>query len=69
MVVTSKPSMAACSALMGSISVTITRAPMPRSECAEPLPTSPYPQITATLPATMTSVARLMPSASDSRQP
>src|SRR5580658_6243640 len=42
---------------------------MPRNECDEPLPTSPYPQITATLPATITSVARLMPSASDSRQP
>src|SRR5438309_4228381 len=69
MVVTSKPSIAACSALIGSISVTMTRAPIPRSECAEPLPTSPYPQITATLPATITSVARLMPSASDSRQP
>src|SRR5215831_7111808 len=68
-VVTSKPSMAACSALIGSISVTTTRAPMPRSECAQPLPTSPYPQITATLPAIITSVARLMPSASDSRQP
>src|SRR3984957_9059291 len=69
MVVTSKPSIAACSALMGSISVTTTRAPIPRRECAEPLPTSPYPQITAILPATITSVARLMPSASDSRQP
>src|SRR5580698_3582175 len=68
-VVTSKPSIAACSALIGSISVTTTRAPIPRSECAEPLPTSPYPQITATLPATITSVARLMPSANDSRQP
>src|SRR5580658_7843143 len=68
-VVTSKPSIAACSALIGSISVTTTRAPMPRSECAEPLPTSPYPQMTHTLPATITSVARLMPSASDSRQP
>src|SRR6201996_4333626 len=68
-VVTSKPSIAACSALMGSTSVTITRAPMPRSECEQPLPTSPYPQTTATLPATITSVARLMPSTSDSRQP
>ena len=37
MVVTSKPSMAACSALMGSISVTMTRAPKPRSECARAL--------------------------------
>ena len=40
-VVTSNPSIAACKALMGSISVTMTRAPKPRSECAEPLPTSP----------------------------
>src|SRR6266568_4249941 len=69
MVVTSNPSIAACSALIGSTSVTITRAPMPRSDCAEPLPTSPCPQMTATLPATITSVARLMPSTSDSRQP
>src|SRR5512135_2555466 len=68
-VVTSKPSIAACSALIGSISVTTTRAPNPRSECAEPLPTSPYPHTTATLPATITSVARLIPSLSDSRQP
>ena len=30
MVVTSKPSIAACKALMGSISVTMTRAPKPR---------------------------------------
>src|ERR1035441_5708310 len=69
MVVTSKPSIAACNALMGSTSVMTTRAPMPRSEWEQPLPTSPYPQTTATLPATITSVARLMPSASDSRQP
>src|SRR5579875_1754912 len=68
-VVTSYPCIAACSALIGSISVTITRAPMPRNDCAEPLPTSPYPQTTATLPAIITSVARLMPSTSDSRQP
>src|SRR5512142_3251715 len=68
-VVTSKPSIAACSALIGSISVTSTRAPKPRSEWAEPLPTSPYPQTTATLPAIMTPVARFKPSDSDSRQP
>src|SRR6185312_2551304 len=54
---------------MGSISVTMTRAPSPRRLAAEPLPTSPYPHTTATLPATISSVARLMPSASDSRQP
>ncbi len=40
-VATAKPSIAACSAQIGSISVTITRAPAPRSEAAEPLPTSP----------------------------
>ena len=38
---TSKPSMAACSAQIGSISVTITRAACALSEAAEPLPTSP----------------------------
>jgi hypothetical protein len=38
---TSKPSIAACSAQIGSISVTFTRAPAPASEAAEPLPTSP----------------------------
>src|ERR1039457_5185759 len=68
-VVTSKPSIAACRALIGSTSVTMQRAPMPRSGCAHPLPTSPYPQITATLPATITSVARLIPSARDSLHP
>ena len=36
---------------MGSISVTHTCAESARSACAEPLPTSPYPQTTATLPA------------------
>ena len=40
-VTTSKPSIAACSAQIGSTSVTMTRAPAPRSEAAEPLPTSP----------------------------
>ena len=40
-VFTSKPSIAACRAQMGSISVTTTRAPCPRSACAQPLPTSP----------------------------
>ena len=40
-VVTWKPSIAACSAQIGSISVTMTRAPWPRSDSAQPLPTSP----------------------------
>jgi hypothetical protein len=39
--VTWKPSIAACSAQIGSISVTMTRAPWPRSASAQPLPTSP----------------------------
>ena len=38
---TSKPSISACSALIGSISVTCTRAPWPASDSAQPLPTSP----------------------------
>src|SRR5690606_23520030 len=39
------------------------------SAWAQPLPTSPKPHTTAILPATITSVARLMPSTNDSRQP
>src|SRR6266536_2735610 len=61
--------MAACSAQIGSISVTITRAPWPRRLSAQPLPTSPYPHTTATLPPISTSVPRLMPSMSEWRQP
>jgi hypothetical protein len=38
---TSNPSIAACSAQIGSASVTFTRAPAPASDAAEPLPTSP----------------------------
>ena len=41
MVTTLKPSMAACSALIGSISVTQTWADSARSAWAQPLPTSP----------------------------
>src|SRR6266540_4317184 len=47
----------------------MTRAPCPRSDSAHPLPTSPYPATTATLPPISTSVARLMPSTSECRQP
>ena len=54
--------MAACSAQIGSISVTMTRAPCPRSACAHPLPTSPYPITTATFAESITSDARLSPS-------
>src|SRR3954447_3589807 len=64
-----KPSITACSAQIGSTSVTMTRAPWPRSDSAQPLPTSPYPNTTATLPPISTSVARLMPSMSECRQP
>jgi len=38
-------------------------------EAAEPLPTSPKPQMTTFLPESMTSVARMMPSGSEWRQP
>src|SRR3546814_10409129 len=48
----------ACSAQMGSTSVTRTRAPPLRSDAADPLPTSPKPATQAILPASMTSVAR-----------
>src|SRR5262245_13589871 len=61
--------MAACRAQIGSTSVTMTRAPWPRNDSAQPLPTSPYPQTTATLPPMSTSVARLMPSIRECRQP
>ncbi|MOA29757.1 hypothetical protein D3C78_1507950 [compost metagenome] len=37
----SKPSMHACMAQIGSTSVTLTIMPSWRSDCAEPLPTSP----------------------------
>ena len=40
-VTTLKPSIAACRALMGSISVTQTWADSARSAWAEPMPTSP----------------------------
>src|SRR5664280_1108480 len=63
------PSMAACRAQIGSISVTTTRAPCPHSDSAHPLPTSPNPHTTATLPPMRTSVARLIPSISEWRQP
>ena len=38
---TSKPSIAACKAQIGSTSETITLAPAPRREAADPFPTSP----------------------------
>src|SRR5271165_2695459 len=66
---TSYPCIAACSAQIGSISVITTRAPWPRSDSAQPLPTSPKPHTSATLPPIITSVARSMPSISEWRQP
>ena len=64
-----KPSIAAWSAQMGSISETITRAPAALSACAEPLPTSPKPATKHVFDAIITSVARMMPSGSEWRQP
>uniref|UniRef100_A0A7C9AKT5 Uncharacterized protein n=1 Tax=Opuntia streptacantha TaxID=393608 RepID=A0A7C9AKT5_OPUST len=64
-----RPSIRACRAQMGSISVTITRAPAAFMAAAQPLPTSPYPQTTATLPAIMTSVALMRPSGREWRHP
>ena len=54
---------------MGSISETTTRAPWPFMAAAQPLPTSPKPAMKTVLPASMTSVARMMPSGSEWRQP
>merc|ERR1719324_913112 len=47
----------------------MTRAPAPRSAAAEPLPTSPKPHTSARFPPSITSVARMMPSGSEWRQP
>src|SRR6476469_2294079 len=47
----------------------MTRAPCPRRDSAHPLPTSPYPQTTATLPPISTSVARFRPSIRECRTP
>mmetsp|Transcript_940 Transcript_940/g.2054 ORF Transcript_940/g.2054 Transcript_940/m.2054 type:complete len:204 (-) Transcript_940:692-1303(-) len=63
------PSMHACRAQMGSISEMNTRAPAAFIAAAEPLPTSPNPPIQADFPAIITSVARMMPSGSEWRQP
>merc|ERR1719316_1099213 len=63
------PSMQAWSALIGSISVTMTREPDPRSAAAQPLPTSPKPHTSERLPPSITSVARMMPSVREWRQP
>merc|ERR1719270_703213 len=68
-VTTWKPSMHACNAQMGSISVTRTRAPAPLMAKAHPLPTSPYPHTSARLPPIMTSVARIIPSGKECLHP
>merc|ERR1719399_2749104 len=64
-----KPSMQACNAQIGSISVTMTRAPQPLMAWAQPLPTSPKPQIKARLPPIITSVARMIESGRECLQP
>ena len=66
---TSKPSIAACKAQIGSISVTVTIEPAPLKEAAVPFPTSPYPHTTTLLPANIISVALLMASTADSLHP
>merc|ERR1719174_1409304 len=63
------PSMQAWSALIGSISVISTREPEPLRAAAEPLPTSPKPRMSERLPPSMTSVARMIPSVNEWRQP
>merc|ERR1719258_823020 len=68
-VTTWKPSMHACSAQIGSISVTYVMAACAFIDWAEPLPTSPKPQMTTFLPESMTSVARMIESGSEWRQP
>merc|ERR1719270_2599608 len=68
-VTTWNPSMHACNAQMGSISVTRTRAPAPLMAKAHPLPTSPYPHTSARLPPIITSVARMIPSGKECLQP
>eukprot|EP00438_Fugacium_kawagutii_P006072 Skav200573 [mRNA] locus=scaffold917:265418:266189:+ [translate_table: standard] len=63
------PSMHACKAQIGSISVIKTRAPAPRMAKAQPFPTSPYPATRARLPPIITSVARMMLSGRECLQP
>ena len=57
--------MTASSARNGSISVTVTIAPMPLARAATPLPQKPYPATTKRFPASRTFVARMMPSSVD----
>ncbi|MMZ62259.1 hypothetical protein D1872_244600 [compost metagenome] len=62
MLMTSKPSITASRALIGSTSVTITLAPIPLILIAIPLPTQPYPATTTFLPAMSMLVALNIPS-------
>src|SRR5436190_1927675 len=62
---TSKPSIRASSARIGSTSHTITVAPAPRARSAIPRPVAPYPSTTMVWPATKRLVARRMPSSAD----
>mmetsp|Transcript_25118 Transcript_25118/g.28621 ORF Transcript_25118/g.28621 Transcript_25118/m.28621 type:complete len:204 (-) Transcript_25118:518-1129(-) len=63
------PSIQACRAQIGSISVTYTTQPLARMAAAHPLPTSPYPQMTAFFPAIIISVARIKPSGNECLHP
>ena len=63
--ITRYPSMTAFRAAIGSTSVTITLAPIPRARLANPLPQCPYPATTKVLPASKTLVARIIPSSVD----
>ena len=66
---TSYPSIDACKAHIGSISVILTMDPAPLNEAAVPLPTSPYPATTTLFPASIISVALLIASTALSLQP
>merc|ERR1719414_1647032 len=63
------PSMQACRAQIGSTSATFTRHPADFKANAHPFPTSPYPKTRASLPASMTSVARIKPSGRECLHP
>src|SRR5690606_21724521 len=66
---TSYPSMAACNAQIGSISVTITRTSAEREHAADPLTTAPSAATAVTFLAHIQSLARGIASTNDSRQP
>ena len=66
---TSNPSIDACKAQIGSISLTVTIAPAPLNEATVPFPTSPYPATITLFPAIIKSVDLLIASTADSLQP